>query len=371
MEAAAHREMSVPAGLHIVTKRRPGKPIIHYVYAWRGGPQIARKEGGTKPAITAALTDAAARARPTSATNAMAQQTIDGLIARYTSSTCAEWKKLAATTRVNYTTWHIRVSEEFGKTPLKVFGDRRVRGDVLEWRDRWAHQPRSADAAITAFSALLSWGVDRGLLPVNVLLGTDRLYDQDRSDIIWEPAHFEAFAKAASVEVQEAVELAAATGLRRSDLVLLPWSAIGEHAIVWRTSKSRGKNLVTVPLLPETKQLLTRIRARHASEMTSKPERKRKPLPETVLSNSRWAAWTRTGLGSRFNDAKQESGVAVHLHDLRGTFATRCMLAGLTDQEISDILGWSSRDVANIRMKYVSQARVVVAIGERISSSAI
>lgn len=71
------------------------------------------------------------------------------------------------------------------------------------------------------------------------------------------------------------------------------------------------------------------------------------------------------GLGSRFNDAKVESGITVNLHDLRGTFATRCMFASLTDQEIADILGWSSKEVARIRVKYVDHARVVVEIGKR------
>ena len=41
---------------------------------------------------------------------------------------------------------------------------------------------------------------------------------------------------------------------------------------------------------------------------------------------------------NRFNDAKVAAGITLHLHDLRGTFATRCMIAGLTDQEIADIL---------------------------------
>lgn len=356
--------MTVAAGLHIVTKRRPGKPVIHYVYAWRGGPLILRKEGGTKPAITAALTDAAAAARPTSAAPA---DTIDGLIIRYTES--AAWKRLAASTRVNYGTWHARISIKFGKAPLKVFADRRIRADVLDWRDRWAEQPRSADAAITAFSALLSWAVDRGLLPFNVLFDTDRLYDQDRSDIIWEADHFAAFAKEASVEVQEAVDLAAATGLRRGDLVRLPWSAIGEHAIVWHTGKSRGRTLVTVPILPETKAIFARIKARHAAEMAAKRKDKRKPLPDTVLSNSYWRPWTPMGLGSRFRDARDAAGITVHLHDLRGTFATRCMIAGLTDQEIADILGWTTKDVSKIRSKYVSQHRVVVEIGKRIAAT--
>lgn len=356
--------MTVAAGLHIVTKRRPGKPVIHYVYAWRGGPLIHRKEGGPKPAITAALTDAAAAARPASATPS---DTIDGLIIRYTES--AAWKKLAASTRVNYGTWHARISVEFGKAPLKVFADRRIRGDVLDWRDRWAEQPRSADAAITAFSALLSWAVDRGMLPLNVLFDTDRLYEQDRSDIIWEAEHFAAFAKEASVEVQEAIDLAAATGLRRGDLVRLPWTAIGDHAIVWHTGKSRGRTMVTVPILPETKAILARIRARHVADMAAKRPDRRKPLPDTVLSNSYWRPWTAMGLGSRFRDAKIAAGITVHLHDLRGTFATRCMIAGLTDQEIADILGWTTKDVSKIRSKYVSQHRVVIEIGKRIAAT--
>lgn len=357
--------MTMPAGLHIVKKQTARTGLVWFVYAWRGGPQILRKEGGAKPAITASLTDAAAalrRAKPEVTTD-----TVKNLIERYTVS--AEWKKLSSSTHTNYGTWHARIVAEFGDTSLKLFADRRIRGDVLEWRDRWAGQPRSADAAMVAFSALLSWGVDRGLLPVNVLLGTDKLYEVDRSEIIWEPQHFAAFAPAASVEVQEAVDLAAATGLRRGDLVALPWTAVGEHAIVWKTSKSKGRNLVTIPLLPEAKAVMARIKARHTTEMAAKRRDKRKPLPETVLSNSYWTPWTPKGLGSRFNDAKNESGIDVHLHDLRGTFATRLMIAGLTDQEVADILGWAPKFVAAIRQKYVSQSRVVIAIGERIAAA--
>jgi hypothetical protein len=80
------------------------------------------------------------------------------------------------------------------------------------------------------------------------------------------------------------------------------------------------------------------------------------------------AASDRTRFGSRFNDAKKASGIKVHLHDLRGTFATRCMIAKLTDQEIADILGWHTKDIAMIRVRYVDQARVVVAMAPRITA---
>lgn len=356
----------MPAGLHIVTKRKLGKPLVHYVYAWRGGPCIHRCEG-PKPKITAALTDAAAEARQ--ANRVSDDGTIAALIDSFQAS--PEWKRLAKSTRSDWGRWLDRIATEFGKCSLRMFGSRTMRGEVLDWRDKYLATPRAADIAIQAFSRLLSWAVDRGKLATNILSGVNTLYESDRSDVIWEPHHFAAFRAKATPEVIEAVELAAATGLRRGDLVRLPWAAVGEHAIVWKTSKSRGRTLVTIPLMPETKALLKRIRARQEAAMLARRQDKRKPLPETVLASSYLRPWTATGLGSRFHDFKLEAGIDVHLHDLRGTFATRCMIAGLTDQEIADILGWDTKDVAAIRSKYVDQARVVIAIGERIARASV
>ena len=90
----------------------------------------------------------------------------------------------------------------------------------------------------------------------------------------------------------------------------------------------------------------------------------------TVLSNSRWKPWTAMGFRSRYNDAKIASGIDRHLYDLPGIFVTRCMIAGLTDQELADIVGWNTKDIAPIRARYADQARVVIAIGERLSRAA-
>lgn len=267
--------------------------------------------------------------------------------------------------------WLDRISTRFGKTPLGVFTDERVRQDVLEWRDQWAHQPRSADAAITCFTRLLSWAHDRGKLPPSVLTGADRPYEADRSDVIWEAPDFAAFMPHASVEIREAVELDSLTGLRRGDLIRLAWSAVGEHAILWKTGKSKGKGTARVPMMDETKALLQRIRDRYAAAMEVKRPDRRKPLPDTILSNSHWQSWTPSGFGSRFNDAKTASKVDRNFHDLRGTFATRCMLAGLNDQEIPDILGWKTVKVAAIRLKYVDQTRVVIELGKRIAAAKV
>lgn len=355
-------------GPHIVAVRRAGKPVRWYVYAWRGGPQIASSVGGARPKLTADMIRAIAAAQQERGKR-NDSETIGGLVADYRAS--PDWKRLAKTTRATWDMWLGRIEAKFGKARLAVFEDRRIRGDILDWRDEWADRPRSADMAMQVMSRLLSWGENRGRLAKNHASGINQLYEADRSDIIWAADDFARFNAAASVEVQEGVELASCTGLRRGDLVQVPWTAVGDHAIVWQTGKSRGRARIVIPLLPETRALLERIKARHAAEMAGRPAEKRKPLPETILSNSFWQPWTAMGFGSRFNDAKRESGLKLNLHDVRGTFATRCMIAGLTDQEIADILGWSTSDVAAIRIKYVDQARVVVAIGKRISDASV
>lgn len=351
-------------GLHIVQKRRAGKPTLFYVYAWRGGPQIHACEG-VKPKVTAALTDLAAEARRRLKAPAE-DSSLTTQITLFKAS--PEFNKTAASTQANYRTWLDRIADEFGDTTLRMWQSREMRGDVLDWRDRWQSQPRSADEAVKVINRLMNWIVDRGRLSTNILAGMDQLYDADRSELIWEPHHFATFAPKASVEVNEGVDLAACTGLRRGDLVRLPWAAIGQHAIIWKTSKSKGRTQVTIPLLPETRALLERIKARHADAMTAQRSNRRKDLPDTVLSNSRWQPWEPGGFGSRFNDAKRASGIDRNLHDLRGTFVTRCCLAGLTDDEIAKIVGWGTKDVAAIREKYVSDARVVIAIGERLAA---
>lgn len=352
-------------GLHIVSKRRSGRPTLHYVYAWRGGPQIHSCEGA-KPKITAKLTDLAADERRKLRTPAE-DSSLRTQITLFKAS--PEFTKTADSTQANYRTWLDRIDTEFGDTTLRMWLSREMRSDVLDWRDRWHNQPRSADEAVKVIGRLINWIVDRGRLPTNVLAGIEQLYEADRSDLIWEAEHFAKFSPAASIEVREGVELASCTGLRRGDLVRLPWDAIGQHAIIWKTGKSKGKTQITIPLLPEARALLERIKARHAAAMEAQRPHRRKPLPVTVLSNSRWQPWEPGGFGSRFNDAKVTSGLDRNLHDLRGTFVTRLCLAGLTDDEIAKIVGWATKDVASIREKYVSDARVVIAIGERISAA--
>jgi integrase len=61
----------------------------------------------------------------------------------------------------------------------------------------------------------------------------------------------------------------------------------------------------------------------------------------------------------------QPEGFDRHVHDLRGTFATRLMAAGFSDTEIALVMGWRAERIAAIRMRYVDRGRVARALAGR------
>lgn len=108
-----------------------------------------------------------------------------------------------------------------------------------------------------------------------------------------------------------------------------------------------------IPLLPETRALLSRLRPDNATG--------------PILRNGRGRPWTADGLSMSFGKVAAAAGIDKHLHDLRGTFATRLILAGVTDADVARVMGWRAQDVASICARYVDEMRVVIEIAERIS----
>lgn len=246
---------------------------------------------------------------------------------------------------------------------------------VREWRDSRAATPRAADIGITVLRALLEFGRQRAAVTINAADRIGKLYQEgSRAEIIWTDEDVQRFAtKAAELKqphIVDGLRLAALTGLRRADLVTLTWASVGEFAVMKKALKtSRGKRrFATMPRIPELDTLLEQLKSRE-----------RRPGVETLLVNSFGQSWSADGFGGSFNRIRDAAGIvytdadtgatrAKHLHDLRGTFATKLIMHGanLTDQEVADIMGWSPQQVADIRRVYVDQARVIVAIGQRI-----
>ncbi|MFZ5719244.1 MAG: tyrosine-type recombinase/integrase [Pseudomonadota bacterium] len=365
------------------TKDREGRPVVYW-YAWKGGPRLPGQPGS--PEFLEAY-QAAHAGRKAAHFAAGPQDTLAGLVARYRAA--PEFTRLSDATRAEWARWLDRIAQaagerDIGDLPLALLDDRRVRADLLDWRDQWADRPRSADYAIQVLSRVLAFGVDRGLLAVNAAAGVAQLYEGGRADRIWTAGEIARFCAAApSPEVAFIVRLACLTGLRRADLTRLAWSHVGELAIVLPTGKSRGRRTATVPLLPETHELLAEIRDQQAArlaELTAQAKKKRRPpppAPTTVLTNTRGRPWTPDGLEAQVIDTKSATkkngrpGAAIEdrsLHDARGTFVTRLRHAGLTAPEIADTVGWTEERVERLLKTYVDQDAIVLSIAARLGA---
>lgn len=306
-----------------------------YFYAWRGGPRLRGEPGA--PEFVASYNEAVESRRTPEPGR------FKSLVVLYRAS--ADYKKLAESTRAEWSRWLDRITDYFGELRIAQF-DRpeKIRPVIRRWRNQWADKPRTADYGMQVLSRVFSHAVDPlGKLAGNPCEGIKQLYSNDRSEIIWTDADIGAVKKTCSPEVANAVDLAAHTGLRLSDLLRLSWSHVGEDAIIFATGKSRGRREAVIPLHGELRKLLKRIPKRST----------------TVLTNSRRRPWTADGFGSSFNSAKHDAKIAdkdLHFHDLRGTAATKFYVAGLSIRVIAEILAWSEEQVERIIRRYVSRA---------------
>lgn len=334
-------------GLHVVSKRlATGRRW--FVYAWRGGPCLLKHDGEDKPVIDRAILDAQYQAKQQ--TFGRTVEDVDWLIAAYEAS--PKYLKTKPSTKKDYRLWLTRISEKFGPTPVVAFEDWRMRGDLIEWRDQWAHQPRTADKAVVMMVTLLNWGIETGKLERHNCHSIALLHSVDKSEEVWEDRHWTAVeaVEGFPTHVMTALRLARLTGLRLGDLVTLKWSQVFDKQITVERTRKRGGRAV-IPIFPELRALLNEIGRKDG----------------TVLLNSRQKAWTASGLETVWQRRKPE-GFDRTIHDLRGSFVTFLAVKGLTDEQIARVVGWTAEKVASIRARYVDEARVVVSLVERLSS---
>lgn len=317
-------------GVHVV--RAGGR---EYHYAWRGGDRLKGVPGS--PEYLASYNAAhAERKQPL-------HGTFREVLTKYRAA--PEFTKLGAHTKRAYETHLNAMEAKWGTLPLAALDDPKVRRHFVAWRDSMADKPRTADMAVGVLKRVLGWAEERVYVTSNQATPIGRLHRADKADAIWTPDDVTAFLKAASKELAWAVELAAFTGLRQSDLIRLAWNHREGDAFSYRTSKRR--RYVTIPITPACEALLARIEKRGPVILTT--ERGKRP-------------WTADGLRSSFGKACKDAGIKRTFHDLRRTAATGLVAAGLDASQVASIMGWTEADVEAMKRKYVSRAAVVSAV---------
>ncbi|MEM9599445.1 MAG: tyrosine-type recombinase/integrase [Pseudomonadota bacterium] len=321
-----------PKGIHTVTQRLANGERVTYRYAWRGGPRLFSSPG--TDAFTIEHADALRSKR------AIHGDRLHDFVNLYIAS--SEFGRLADGTKRYRLRYAKRLQADLGTLSRAALEDPAVRGVFIRWRDTWIERetpaPRAADMASETLSVILSHTVHCGKLGVNRATRMGKMHRTNRAAIIWEPQEIPLIRDAASAACCRLIDLARLTGMRRGDCITIPWSADQGRYLDWTTAKSRGARRIMVPILPELRALLDTWE-------------RQSPL---ILVNSHGGAWTDDASGNAWQRAKEKAGIDKRFHDFRGTFATGLVRAGLDDESVAEIVGWSKAQVKQIRERYVS-----------------
>jgi integrase len=357
-------------GAHRNIRRRAGR-VIAYWQAWRGGPAIGKFEGATLADLERAERDGApqlAEAYGAARRTEVPTDTLAGVVAAYKAS--PEYGRLAGSTLKQWNRWLDRIVEDLGTFPILALKAKGARRAIIDWRNRFAATPRTADYAVQVIRRVLSWAVDNELAEKNPALGIDELYHSDRSGEIVEPDELAAVLSKVSPAVSRYIRLAAATGLRRGDLSRLKWSDLTDASIEMATGKSRGRRRIIVPLFEDARIAIAECKA---VQTERDPASTKSPIASVYVLTSRLGKpWSKDGPTGGWVKAAAacRPPITKHLHDLRGNFATLLMANGLSDEQIADMMGWSEvEDVSKIRRRYVDRDRVARGIVARLDAA--
>lgn len=340
-------------GVNRVKKRDRNGEIRYYFYHRPTGKRLHGEWGS----IEFVLSYEAAEA---SLDQGYRSDTFNDLIRQYTTS--PEFTiKLRQSTQIEYKRMLTSSEQKFGRMPIGVLEDRRIRSDFLAWREQVfaSSGPREADNRLSIISAMLTWATDRSIISVNHLKGFKRLHRSDWSEIIWLDEHIDAFMKVAPIELQRALILALHSGQREGDILQLNWTAYDGETLKLRQSKSarggRAAPLVTIPCTQTLRDMLDGMdhtTARIITTRTGKPFEKRHFC----------RLWKQTVLQAGLSQIAQP-GVAEprtpRFHDIRGTTVTILSVAGSSPQQIAAITGHSLRHVTSILERYLARPRTL------------
>ncbi len=336
-------------GAHRQAHERAGGRWAIYWYAWRGGPQIAVYDGASRAEAEAkeasdeaviALARAWADSRDTRPAVGQFGRVVTDYIASHS------YKDLKPATKKTYRVWLDRMREEFGH-----LSEREIDADTLvPWRKRIIenHGVRAADHALRIFSRVVSFGkepeqrlLSPGFLPHK---GFKKLYRAPPQEA-WKPEWLEKIPQIPHEEVRWALMLALNTGLRRTDLVELPWSAVDNQMGVIRWMPSKGRRLhrrVSIPITGSLRATLDLIPKRST----------------IVLTNSWHRPWTVNGLSHAVHKQLQDANIDGTLHGLRRSAATHLASLGWSSRKIAQVMGWSESEAEAMTAIYVDEDRV-------------
>jgi integrase len=249
----------------------------------------------------------------------------------------------------------VTIEREFGDLPIAALTDRRTRTIILEWRDKLASaSDRQADYKLAVLSSIISWALDRGMVPTNPCRRPGLKYaGGSRADKIWSVDDEQAFYARAPGDMHLPMLMALWSGQRQGDLLRLQWFAYDGtdlRLVQQKSIRRRRSGSKTKPVRIVIKVGAPLKAALDAARGGKRPD-------DHILLNSRGEPWTSDGFRTSWGKACAAAGIdGLTFHDLRGTAVTRLALAGCTEAEIATVTGHRLSDVRSILDHYLDRS---------------
>lgn len=180
-------------------------------------------------------------------------------------------------------------------------------------------------------STLLTFGVDRKLLPENPIKELKKLRVQSEGWEPWTDEEIETWTKISEGASRVAFFLALYTGQRRADVLKMRWEDLHEGTVSVRQNKT-GKELV-IPIDPRLQVELTLWKA------------SRKVTGQVIVHRENGQPYTDDGFGTIWNREQHRVGVHAPFHGLRKNATIRLIEVGCTPAEVQAITGHETTEM--------------------------
>ena len=248
------------------------------------------------------------------------------------------WSRISHSpgTRVTYASRLRRLIDAFGAMRIDQLDRAAIERYIADRLDLGVRRA-SLHVEVQCLSSVLERQVERGQLERNPARGVRVGHDPARRDRTLSQAEVDALCAAAPATLAAMIRVAYDTGLRIGELANLQWSRVDLEAGLirveagsgWQPKSKRGR---TVPINARVRRVLLeqQVRSRVWSRYVFPG---RDGGPRRKASREFATARERAGLvGDRY----------ARFHDLRHSWATRAVLAGLDLRSLQQIGGWAS-----------------------------
>jgi len=245
----------------------------------------------------------------------------------------------------------VKRKQQIYKHLYKFFGSKKLkeitRLDVEKFRQARLSEgvtPAEVNREVAVLKHCLNYAIKIDMLSINPASRIGSL--REKAEDAWHPLTKEQAKKlteAMSEGARPIIEFALATGLRISNILNLQWEQVDlqQRKLIIASEETKAKKQLVLPLSKWAVKILEqhRLKRQHGHQIDT---------GYVFINQETGKPYTVDGLRSTFKRALKRAGLpeSIRLHDLRHTFASWAIEAGVDFRILKELLGHSTLEMA-------------------------